>query len=334
MAGWNLKEGLYSGNDVTEDELWSLFNYVFSDSCKKTNTYKFGLIKSICDSVYDLKCTEDMYFLSFDYLFSKFTENYWNLVNKYELRQMSYNGKSEYSRIERIIRECVQKNAIPPTVSFLSLSEKDRAHIIKQVSNDCKKCVIGALYNDFEGKLYSFNLKGDGLFLGAKAHKFIAKYKVEIERLNYYAWARFLETINDDEALTRVLEKLDHATPKRVDLSTYQQILYNEFCENNCFYCGKKLKRSIHVDHFIPWSFMKTDNLWNFVLACPECNYKKSNSLTSEIFVRKIEARNKSIKLETNISPIIEKEFSNYYIGLIKKVWNYARMSGLRERNI
>ena len=105
MAGWNLKEGTYLGNDVTEDELWSLFNYVFSDACKKTNTYKFGLIKSICDSVYELICNDGMYFLSFDSLFSKFTENYWNLVNKYELRQMSYNGKSEYSRIETIIKE-------------------------------------------------------------------------------------------------------------------------------------------------------------------------------------------------------------------------------------
>ena len=65
----------------------------------KTNTYKFGLIKSICDQIYDLYEQGTGYFLSYGKLFSKFAENYWNLVNKYHLKQMSYNGKSEYSKI-------------------------------------------------------------------------------------------------------------------------------------------------------------------------------------------------------------------------------------------
>ena len=71
----------------------------------------------------------------------------------------------------------------------------------------------------------------------------------------------------------KVLDKLDNATPRRNDLSVYQEVLYREFQEKNCFYCGKKLNNKIHVDHFIPWSFIKTDNLWNFVLACPQLTF-------------------------------------------------------------
>ena len=334
MAGWNLKKGEYLGSGVGEDELWSLFNYVFSDASKKTNTYKFGLIKSICDHVYSLKNENGMYFLSFDSLFAKFTENYWNLVNKYELKQMSYNGKSEYSRIESIIKGAVNDSEIPQGVSFMSLPEKEKSRIIRLVTTDCKRCVVGALYNDFSGKLYSFDLKGYGIYLGYEAYNFLSKYKAEIERLNYYAWARFLETVNDDEALIKVLQKLDNATPKRTDLSMYQMILYKEFRENSCFYCGKKLGDDMHVDHFIPWSFVKTDNLWNFVLACPNCNIKKSNYLANEGFVKKIEHRNKNITSDMMASSIIENEFANYYHGLIHKIWNYAKMSGLREKNI
>lgn len=73
---------------------------------------------------------------------------------------------------------------------------------------------------------------------------------MEIEKLNYYAWARFLEKVNDDDALIRVLEKLDMATPQRKDLSMYRDILYNEFQENTCFYCGKRLNKNVHVDSF------------------------------------------------------------------------------------
>lgn len=228
MAGWNLKAGVLSETNVSEDDYWSLFNYVFSDACRKTNTYKFGLIKSICDQVYDLY--DDPihgYFLSYDRLFTKFTENYWNLVNKYGLKQMSYNGKSEFSKLEQIIKDAVADYDIPETIGFMSLNKNDQDRITRIVTAECKKCVIGALYNDFEGKLYAFDLHGSGIFLGRDAYKFISKYKMEIERLNYYSWARFLEKINDDNALVRVLEKLDLATPQRKDLSVYRELLFS-----------------------------------------------------------------------------------------------------------
>ena len=112
--------------------------------------------------------------------------------------------------------------------------------------------MIGALYNDFEGKLYAFDLKGEEIFLSHEAYNFISKYKMEIEKLNYYSWAGFLEKVNDDDALVRVLEKLDLATPQRKDLSMYRDTLYKEFQQNRCFYCGKLLNKNIHVDHFIP----------------------------------------------------------------------------------
>lgn len=334
MPGWNLKSGIIVEENVSEDEYWSLFNFVFSDACRKTNTYKFGLIKSICDQVYDLY--EDPvqgFYLPYEKLFSKFTENYWNLVNKYGLKQMSYNGKSEYSKIELIIKEAVKGYSIPESVGFLSVNEKDRDHITRTVTTECKKCVIGALYNDFEGKLYAFDLRGDGVYLSGGAYRFISKYKMEIERLNYYAWARFLEKVNDDAALVRVLEKLDLATPQRKDLSVYRELLYKEFQEDRCFYCGKKIDKTAHVDHFIPWTFVKNDNLWNFVLACPRCNLRKSDSLVSRDYLIKIEKRN-TMLLEVTGSTrgFIESEFIGYHTGLLNRMWEYAKMSGVRER--
>ena len=83
MAGWNLRKGELRKDPVTENKYWSLFNFVFSDGCKKRNTYKFGLIKSILDSVYSAELVNDVCFISYELLFSKFTENYWNLIVKY-----------------------------------------------------------------------------------------------------------------------------------------------------------------------------------------------------------------------------------------------------------
>ena len=154
---------------------------------------------------------------------------------------------------------------------------------------------------------------------------------MEIEVLNYQEWARFLKKVNDDDALVRVVEKLELATPKRKDLSMYRDVLYKEFQEDRCFYCGKKLVNKIHVDHFIPWSFVKNDNLWNFVLSCSKCNLRKSDGLVNYKYIAKIEQRNDVI-IETSTNPMIKNEFDGYYNGLIERMWQYAKMSGLRER--
>ena len=53
MAGWNLKSGSITDYNPDDDKLWSLFNYVFSDSCPKRNSYKFGLIKSLLDNAFN-----------------------------------------------------------------------------------------------------------------------------------------------------------------------------------------------------------------------------------------------------------------------------------------
>jgi len=152
---------------------------------------------------------------------------------------------------------------------------------------------------------------------------------MELEKLNYYSWAKFLEKVNDESALIRVIDKLELSTPKRDNLSVYRELLYKEFEEHNCFYCGKKLLRKIHVDHFIPWSFIKEDKIWNFVLACPTCNIKKTNKLANFKYIDIIESRNKDINNINN--RIIKMDFEGYYDGLLKRLWYYARYSGIKE---
>lgn len=160
-------------------------------------------------------------------------------------------------------------------------------------------------------------------------HEFILKYKTELEKLNYYSWARFLEQVNDDKALIRVIDKLEIATPRRDNLAIYRELLRREFEQDTCFYCGKHLNRGIHVDHFIPWTFVKDDKLWNFVLACPTCNVKKSNKLPTKDHIVQIVGRNQ--RMLALQSQLVIEEFENYSDGIIERMWNYAKKSGFKE---
>ena len=329
MAGYDKTFGSIKDYAVSDDKIWSLFNYVFSDSSKKRNTYKFGLIKSLLDNAFNGKKTEKGVYYTYEEIFSKFAENYWNLVVKYDLRQMRPDGKSKYSRIESIFIKAVTDNTIISVLEFQSLDIDLKKSLIKQVSKECRKYVIGALYEDFDGLIYDFDLADDGLTLNPVFSDFMLKYKSELERLNYYSWAKFLEQVNDENVLIKVLEKLELATPKREDLSIYRELLRREFEENTCFYCGKKLNDKAHVDHFIPWSFVKDDKIWNFVLACPSCNSKKNNKIPKKEYIVKIEKRNNCIKTSHDI--IIETEMSEYSDDVIERMWKYAMLSGYKE---
>ena len=329
MAGWNLKYGELKDTDINDDMYWSLFNFVFSDSSMKRNTYKFGLIKSILDNLFNGTNTAKGFFISYSDIFGKFTENYWNLVVKYDLRQMRRDSRSELSRIETILKKAVSENQILKHLEYEVIEEKHKAKIIKRVTAECKKCVIGALCEDFGGSLYGFSLIEDGLYLSYKAYDFLLKYKMEIEKLNYYSWAKFMERINSDDALVRIIDKLELSTPRRSNLSIYREILRQEFEVCNCFYCGRKLTSGAHVDHLIPWSFVKDDKIWNFVLSCSSCNIKKKDRVPSRALIHIAEERNKTIMVSNNI--IIRTDFEVYTDGLLDKMWKYAKMSGFKE---
>ena len=273
------------------------------------------------DNVFSGKSKEQGIYYTYEQLFAKFAENYWNLVVKYHLCQMRKDGKSEYSKIEKIFQEATTENPLLSILEFASIEEGKRTSIIKVVVQECKKNVIGALYNDFDGTIYSFDLKESGLTLNPCVY--------ELEKINYYSWARMLEQINNDDVLIRVINKLELSTPRRDNLSVYREILRKEFEENTCFYCGKKLQKSIHVDHFIPWSFVKDDKIWNLVLSCAECNERKNSKIPVKNYLVKIENRNKKVQTINNV--IVQSDFSGYSDDLLDRMWHYAKLSGMKE---
>ena len=102
-------------------------------------------------------------------------------------------------------------------------------------------------------------------------------------------WTRFLERTNS--GLPRLLAKIHMDETGRKSLIGYKRLFSKDF--KHCFYCCDALEKDfIHVDHFIPWSYIFDDNAWNLVLACPECNCKKSNSLPQDEFLKNLIDRN------------------------------------------
>ncbi len=336
-SGWDKKYGELSPRFINPDNYWAKFHYVFSDACHKRTSYKFALIKSIIDSLYSAEFTAQGMKLTYNKVFAKFTENYWNLITKHEICQIIPDGRSNVSRIERLVLQVRDRNEALKELNYEDLNENDRNQLVEKVKYSCSQNVMGALFVDFSekesdgedrGTLYGFNNAQEVLYLHMCAYEFLMKHKLEIEQLNYMAWAKFLERINRNIPQRQLIEKLEVATPKRRNLSVYRNILREEFEENNCFYCGTKLSSRTPVDHVIPWSFVKSDHLWNFVLACPTCNSRKSNLLPSKTKLAVVEERNKRMLISHD--PLIMKEMEGYTKELMWKIWDYASKQGYR----
>ncbi|SEV99736.1 HNH endonuclease signature motif containing protein [[Clostridium] fimetarium] len=323
MAGFELKEGKYVNRLASDDDLWAALSSVFSSCSKNDSSYKYGFLKSIIDNIYNV---DEELILSFDQLFSKFAEIYWNLILKYEIKQKSITNDNRQTHLEQILHETARKYKIYEGVPFESLPKKIIAEVSHKVKMKCKTYVVGALYEDTKQLFYSFSKKDEWIQINPLMYEFICKHKSIIEKLNYYEWAKFLEKVNNDSVMSHLLDKLDESA-KRNNLSAYRQILFEEFEERVCFYCGRKLSiGKIEVDHFIPWSFIKDDNLWNLVLSCSECNRQKSDKLPDKIYLNTLAERNNVIMIESNYGGM-----KNYRNDKLKYIYYWAKMNGYNK---
>lgn len=330
-SGYNLSAGLYDDRDTTEDELFSAVQSVFSAKSKKTNTYKFALLKAILDNLYNADAN---LVISFDDIFLKFTAVYWTLVTKHHLHQQAVSDFYKGASIETVLYDFKQEHSIPDGTAYQSLGDNLLAKLVKRVKSKCSQYVIGAVYEDTNHLFYSFDKKAGFIRLKPQMYTFLCKRKSIVEKLNYYHFAKFLEKIEANIKNTdRLLTKIDESA-KRGSLSFFLKILFEEFEQNTCFYCGKKLDANkkdkngiidIDVDHFIPWSFIKDDRLWNLVLSCRKCNRSKSDKLASKNFLEHLNKRN-IILAESR------KELMDCYEdNKLEQIYSYAVENGYSE---
>lgn len=323
IAGHDLPFADYDKRIVSEDELYSTISHAFSSNVRRAASYKFGFMKALLDNLYNVDATLTVDFYT---LFSKFAEIYWNLILKYELKQMPDSKRfPNGTYLEQIIFGAKTEFGIVEGVTFEALPEQIKATICRRVTAKCKANVVGALYGDTLGLCYSFNRSQEWLQFNPQMYEFLCKHKLMIEKINYFEWARYLEKINSEDKLSMLLGKLDAST-KRSNLDYYRQLLFNEFEAHNCFYCGKQLSaKKNHVDHFIPWSFIKDDKLWNFVLACEHCNERKNDKLADRFYLKRLVERNRQLVITQDTRMI------NYNEDNLVNIYNWAQLNGFES---
>ncbi len=109
-------------------------------------------------------------------------------------------------------------------------------------------------------------------------------------------WIDLVVRYNDGLQSVRQLDEFLFGA-ERTNLEAVRAPLV-ELQQGRCFYCGKQMRGSVHVDHFIPWSRNPDNRLDNLVAADDSCNTSKSASLPSHGHVASWVARTKGSDLD------------------------------------
>ena len=313
---WDLKVAEMQKTYLTHKDIWQSVHHFYYHG-KTTTTYKYGFLKSLLESI---SSVNEQFEISFNHLFYSFTKIYWNLVIHIQLWQS--NSQKAPSSVQKVLEEFATTYAIPKEWNFDQLPASQQLQLIEAVKKVGKKYVIGATYSDFNGEIYSFDLKKEYLKLHPAYYSFFQTHKRMLTNITNYQLALFLEKFNDAEKVTKLLTRVELVT-QRKSLLQFSQLLQNAGIEH-CFYCHKKLSKSSHVDHFIPWSYMQSDHLWNFVLSCPTCNTRKNSKLATENFLDELIIRNDQWIREERY-PI---QFENYTEKKLTELYQFSQLNG------
>ena len=312
---WDLKVGELKESYVTEDMIWQRLNYFFFDA-KTTTSYKYGFFKALLENLYVM---DEEGNLHYDYLFYDFTKIYWNLVVHHQLWQS--NAKSQYSSIQRILEDVQIEHTIPKNWRFDQLPVSLQQEIVQNIKKAGKQYVIGAFYGDVDGLFYRFHLKDESLQMNPPVLQFLKKYQRLITNLTNYQLAKFLEKYNPD--FTQMLIRVEQVS-QRENLKEFRELLQTT-CGATCFYCGKTSKKTLHVDHFIPWFYVQNDKLWNFVLACASCNTRKNKRVPSQHYVKALLLQNQQVQQQVRMD-----YFYAYQPEKLEELYQFAISNGCK----
>ena len=327
---------------MTDDvELRRKFITILSKQTSKSNTYKFALARFLLDHSHKRDSSSTV---SFQDIAKKFLKYYWHQECKYRIRQN--HDPNNHPSVVKVIREVFEEEMVDGYIPdyFKNMPPEKiknaEEQIRKRVFGSGKKSQVVPRFQRLKGQPPDRNLhiRGTGDFYDYDVPS--GQLEIKPEALSFFnnnynvlmkavllEWSRFLEKIN---TLPRIIEKVESEEVKRRRLTEYEKI----FCDqSDCFYCDRRLDDlQIHVDHFIPWSYIFEDEPWNLVLACERCNLRKSNLLAppnfrNDLIDRNRDYQNEIPKLKTSL---LSLDAENNWEPVIKHHYNNCKEYGFR----
>ena len=297
---------------------------------KKDNTYKFALARALLEYCRDRPYEDDSTLeIPYKYFAEKFLKYYWDQECRFRIRQnhrtdaMPHVTKeirrvSDYTKVRDLDRldDAHKRRALDNILrTVFGHARSKTSLVVPRFQN-----VSAGRYSEAREVFYTYDDDRQTVRLRPQAFAFFRENHAILNGTVMVEWAKFLERING--SLPMLIAKIENAEhTRRHSLREFREA----YCPHtdSCFYCCGTLEDThTHVDHFLPWSYIFENSAWNMVLACRDCNLRKSDSLAKGFLPHLIE-RNRTHRgripvLEKSICTIDtrlgwEREIENHY---------------------
>jgi HNH endonuclease len=278
-----IREPKKMSSKYTSRDIIALFKHA-----KMSSSYKPALLLAIVRCVRAHKMCGDRIDLAD--LAREYLELYWTQVVVFRLRHSPRDTAQPL--IVQLIRAAADGHGAR---KLADLPSESRETLIREIESVLPINVLAAFHSSRPAGLpviFTWTKKEASIELASGARAYITASATELAVIATYYWARYLSSLN---ATPRIVEKLEPLKSNRASLVKYFRVLMG-FGECDCFYCGAffdAFNISPSVDHFIPWTFVYEDRLWNLVLSCNRCNASKSDGLPTEELLERLIRLNK-----------------------------------------
>lgn len=269
-------------------------------------TYKYALLASLADLAVEHGADDERPLeLSIRQIGARFIEFYWRHAAPYGV-----------GRADAMPGVLVQNKGVQAAVISNILAFRDRtgivtelqarshpayADLLSEVSDTVSKQPLNFLQN-FGGATDEFLYERAGrgrirLKIGIAFH--LRRYHALIQDLVRSRWLGFIRANKLNRTILGEADDLEESLfeTSRRSLGLMEQGL-RKLEGAVCFYCKQSL-REAEVDHFVPFVHYARDLAHNFVLAHPECNRSKSDTLAGkehlERWLERLEVRRDAI---------------------------------------
>lgn len=286
---------------------------------KKSNTYKFALARSILEFVkknetqIQVNIDDDRYTtIDYSMLADNFLRYYW-YQEKSKIPQ-NFNA-DDLPHVIQILRKIFKDHSQPENFDMVpeELKEMAKKKILQKVfgkEHSKTSQVVPRFQNISVGKktvkketFYKNDEKNRRILVNPNAMKFFIHYRILLEKFVVLEWAKFLDSIRSSPG---IVSKIEDPKFERKSLKPQEKVMKKYF--ETCFYCNEPLDRlTVHVDHFIPFSYIFENELWNLVLSCSKCNLNKSDSLPMDFKDMLIEQKDKFRKKIPDLNKSLRK---------------------------
>lgn len=278
----------------------------------RDNTYKFALARALIELCSEARGAGPPggggggggRTIPYRLLAGKFLRYYWHQEYRFRMRQDFHTARTP--RVISALRAVWGEGAHPGDFGSLAQGDIDDAErrILRGVFGHARRktsLVVPRFQNIKSGgaaverrTFYDYDDDAQEIVLRPGAFEFFRDNRVMAESMVTLEWAKYLERANG--GLPSLVAKVEHLGEHRRSpqiMLRYRRAWSRRTC--HCFYCRGRLDASsVHVDHFIPWSYIFDDSEWNLVLACGACNMKKSSSLPQAEFCEALVRRNRA----------------------------------------